>query len=1367
MLQIKASVQSSLFSPNLLIFYVLFLSAVHTAAQVPILEKLDATQGLSQGMIYDLEQDRQGFLWFATKDGLNRYDGYNFKVYLNNPFDPFSLSDNEVQSMAEDRLGRLWIGTVNDGINIFNRANGKFYHFNGLTDQSVTCLTPASDGTVWAGTSSGVFRIQAPEQLPDASPELSGILKVEPCLWEDPGTSQHFKSNHCTDLMASGDGKIWVSTFREIGYYDTASKSYFKVYTNSPQPNGDPTVSNFEAGPDGSIWVGQPGQLLRIRSGQTEVFTLPERSVFPLSSIVFDANGTLFLSTRKQIYKLPQASSATPSNAQFELFYHFPEEGIIGSTQMLMDRGGLLWIGTNGYGILKYNAGNYQFEHNFPGKSPRRIFCDHQGRAWAWVAGGIFFQIQGKDRAPGPKLYDDPRWLQHDGVSTGDGNLWLLCEKKENQSAEGQLICLDEKTLQKKGEFPIPINIRMFARIFSDNEGSLWICGDRSQLARFDLGNSHFETFDFSGVTGYRESSLSISIDPDHQIWIGTAHGLVEGRLEGPGNITFKLYKNRPEDMQSLNCNAILCWLDDPKDPSGVAWIGTKGGGLNRLDKRKGTFRHITNSEGLANNVVYGVLPDAAGFLWLSTNCGLSCYDPATGYVQNFFSIDGLQDNEFNTLSYAAGFDGKLYFGGVNGITSFYPGQLQKYTQAPPVFLTGLKINNIAATARNGMLPTNIEQAQKLILNYTQNQLTFEFAAIDFAAPRLNRFSYHLIGADQDWLEPVTGNNAKYSHLRPGKYVFEVKTGGSRGIWNGTPARLEIVILPPYWQTWWAYCIYMVLFGVATWLFYRFQMNRIRLKNELAYEHREARRLAELDQMKTDFFNGVTHEFRTPLTLLLEPARQLLNDTKDTSSRYRLELIQQNARRLLHFVNQLLDLSKMEAGRMPLNENTGYPLETLRRVMEGFEPLAKQRGITLSGDWPENEVAVVFDEIKWEQVFSNLLSNALKFTDQGGEVRLSVEISEESAQSTFRILVTDSGIGIPAEALPHIFERFYQAGHLRGGSGIGLALCKQLVERMGGHIGVESTQGKGTRFVVELPCEKALSASGIAAKPERVETLAETPASAIPDPVLPASAIYKGDGAPPFLLIIEDDAGLRQLLRASMPPQYRIAEAADGEEGIQMALDLVPDLIISDLVMPGKSGFEVVQTLKSDPGASHIPIILLTAKASIESRLEGLSRGADVYLTKPFRSDELILQIENLLSSRRKMQAYFSDNAPTNAMKDSAREVLPAPENEFLQRLIEVVERNLENDNMDAEGFAKAVFVSRSQLHRKVSALTGLPLSEFVRNYRLDRAKELLSQKSGSITEIAWRTGFSNPKYFSTCFKERFGTSPSRFIGEA
>lgn len=1326
-------------------------------AQTPRLEVLGATEGLSQGMIYDLLQDQYGFIWFATRDGLNRFDGYSCEVFQNDPYNKFSISDNEVQAILEDRYGRIWIGTANNGLDIFDPLSKRFYHLNSLPSQNIHCLSESPQGDVWVGAANILCKVKLPAPLPPDQPDLAQAVQVEAIpehLLPIPPTGI------IQDVFAGAGDRIWISSSSNIGYFEPAARTYTPFYQFYNLPNGRQGSAFFRQGPDKSIWVGMPGQVMNVRNNQIAgIYKLPKESRYPKTDMAFDRHGNLFVSTRKQIFKLKAGMIGKPASARFELFHEFPATGIVGSTDIMFDRTGLFWIGTNGYGVIKHNPGNWVFEHYAQGRSPRRIFADLYGYAWVWFDGGFFRRMDTTNGAAEILLDSDKSLTQHDATCTPDGAIWLIAEIRGRTTGDGVLIKLNGQTRNRELKLELPLTIGIFSRIYADGHHALWIAGNKSNLARYDLQTGQFQLFNFSKTTGYQEATLSIHQDPNQQLWLGTPHGLVQAIPSGD-SLRFILHKNDPQKQTSLSNNYILSVLDDPQNPARYCWIGTRGGGLNYLDKQTGLAKHYKTSDGLPNNVVYAVLSDEQKALWLSTNCGLSKFNPQQSVFRNYFNVDGLQGNEFNTLSYAAGPDGRLYFGGVNGVSAFYPTSLVTTAITPTVWVTRLKINGETA----GHINLNNLDNHRISLNHDQNQLTFEFAAMDFAAPHLNQFQYRLWGADRDWTESTTNNSATYAHLSPGAYLFEVRTGGSRGIWDGPSAKLAIHIAPPWWGTNWAYLAYIALIGLAVYGFFRFQLNKLRLENELKFEQQEADRLAELDKLKSSFFNSVAHEFRTPLTLLLEPARQLLTKLKEKDVQYRLQLIEQNGERLLQYVNQLLDLAKLESGQMPLHLQNGNPAALLRELTEQFEPLATERNISIEMNCPDERLSGALDFDKWTKILSNLLSNALKFTQPGGRISIGLKVVSNPDQTNqLQLTVQDTGTGIPAEHLPKIFDRFYQVpgkpGQKSVGTGIGLALTQELVTLLGGVIQVESPVGQGALFTVTIPWMPS------PAQP--------VPSSSLPDqPLWPAvQTMPEGhavppDDAAPLVLLVEDDPDLRRFLRASLPDTYRIAEAADGASGIETALELVPDLIISDVAMPLKDGFELVEALKNTPSTSHIPIILLTAKAAFESKIQGLSIGADIYLTKPFRSEELNAHLQNLLNARNRWQAYFK-HEPSKNILESAAKVLSTRENEFIKRLTEVIDENLDNEAMDAEAYARAMFISRSQLHRKLTALTGMALSEFVRNYRLDRAREILDSREISIADLAWHTGFPDTKYFSTSFKERFGVAPSEYRKEA
>lgn len=1334
----------------------LFLAGVSISAQSVKLETLNASIGLSQGMVYSILQDHEGFLWFGTKNGLNKYTGYTCEVFQHDPFDPFSLSDNEITCLREDRLGRIWIGTNYNGLDVLDPRSNKFYHINKLASSAITAISCDPGGEIWVGTSSGLNCVRIPDVISTLGPELDHLTRIDTYFIEKTGVFDRPRDRIIDVCVQPPEGKVWVSTDNQIGFLRPQDHQFQFVVKNQYDNSKQGGNAFFTLAADGALWIGLTDDIRRILNDRIEIYPLPAHSLFPRTKIAFDASGNAYITTRKQIYRLDAGEIGHPGPNGLTLIYEFPFDGVIGTTELLIDRSGLIWFGTNGYGLRKYNPGNSKFHTYLSGKSPRRIVVDSKSRVWVWTAGSLFKLLDNDRLATERFLYRNQKLLQHDAVSDQSGRIWLLAEGTGIEQGMGYLIEIEEQTLKEISCTKLPCKVTINSRIVRDRQGMLWATGAECVLVRINPDDHRISSFDFSRITGRREVAAAIHCDPSGKLWLGMVHGLVCG-TPAADSMTFQAFINDPANHQSLNCNNILCICDDPYTPETYCWLGTNGGGLNLLNKLNGKVEHFTTADGLSNNVVYGILPDDKGRLWLSTNCGLSSFDIKEKVFRNFFDVDGLQDNEFNTNSYAKDASGRLYFGGVNGLTAFYPFELAPANSSPAVYITGIRINGkkwspgySVPSNPNGGTTTDLE------LQYFENQVTIEFAAVDFAAPAQNRFKYRLIGANINWTEPSTMNAPVFSNLPPGLYRFEVVTGGIRGVWDSNTAVLQFRILPPWWKSTPAYLLYFLLASILLYSLFQFWMGRVRLNQKLKMEQEEANRLSELNRIKNDFFNNVTHEFRTPLTLLLEPVRQLKEQISDSSQVYRLELIEHSARRLLNYVNQLLDLSRLEADHMPLYHEITDPVLLLSQLVESFQPLADEKSISLTSDLPSAGLMVLLDEEKCIQIITNLLSNAFKFTNPGGEVRVRMNlVIEEKNETRIEIAVSDTGVGISEQDLPQVFNRFFQTQHQRGGTGIGLALCKELAERMGGNISVESIEGSGSTFRVNLPGV----ISEYAPQAYEPKTVA-LPLKQDARTAFPAKSSLHAHQDEPLILLVEDDIALRQFIRASLPAGFKIAEASNGEEGLEMAGTLVPDLIISDVTMPLMDGLAMTEHLKSMDSTSHIPIILLTAKTQFNAKMEGLKSGADAYLFKPFRSDEMETYIYNLLRARDRMRSYFSRADQGQPIVESVQE-LTNQEQGFLQKLMQIIEENLENETMDADEFAKRVFLSRSQLHRKLTALTGLSLSEFVRNYRLDKAKELLLRREMGIAEVAWRTGFANAKYFSTVFKKRFGKSPS------
>jgi signal transduction histidine kinase/DNA-binding response OmpR family regulator len=716
----------------------------------------------------------------------------------------------------------------------------------------------------------------------------------------------------------------------------------------------------------------------------------------------------------------------------------------------------------------------------------------------------------------------------------------------------------------------------------------------------------------------------------------------------------------------------------------------------------------------------------------------------------------GLQDNEFNTQAFFKTTNGELLFGGVNGVNRFFPEVLHADTTRMPVYLVGLEINHRPAQFGQAGSPLTepLENLRELELPYDENNVSFQFAALDFTDPAQNRYRYRLIGLDEDWVNTGNSRFAHFTHLAPGRYEFRVQGSNGQGGWQETARPVLLIIHPPWYRSQLAYALYALALLWAGWKLYHFQIRRVKEREQLAFEQRETERVKALEQMKTDFFSNITHEFRTPLTLILEPARRILAGTAEPDTRQNAQHIETNSRRLLGLVNQLLDMAKLENGSMGLDLRLGDLKTQMRLMLRSFQPLAERRDIDLSLKIPNDIPPFMFDTGKLDLVLNNLISNALKFTPAGGKVTVVCE-NRSAAHNRIQISVTDTGVGIPGDELDKIFDRFYQAdaSHTRTseGTGIGLALSKELVQIMGGHITVASKAGHGSTFTFFIPF---LEASGNVANMEIHPEQPEEPDTAVPE------TAAKAFGERVSVLLIEDNAEMRTFIKAGIANSWQIAEASNGDEGIEKAIQMLPDLVVSDVMMPGKDGYTVCDILKNNELTAHIPVILLTAKSAAEARIKGLRSGADDYISKPFNSEELLARMENLVENRRRLRLRYSQQTLNG--ENAETEFLTQPDREFLRRFILTVEEHISDENIGVEDLARKMFVSRVQLHRKIKALTAQNVTDFVRDFRLDRAMSMLRNREGMVYEVASKVGFGNEKYFSRAFKDKLGIPPSR-----
>ena len=865
----------------------------------------------------------------------------------------------------------------------------------------------------------------------------------------------------------------------------------------------------------------------------------------------------------------------------------------------------------------------------------------------------------------------------------------------------------------------------------------------------------------------------------DGTVWLATGFGLIHfQRHHG----ALRYLKHDPADESSLSHNIVKTVCLDPHQPERYLWCGTAGGGLSMLNTDTGTFRHFSTAEGLPGTQVSSILADSAGDLWIGTESGMCRADVSYGDSVSIHLIpynedDGVDGNDFN---YYYGHNaqrtdtGEIVFTSKKGLNIFNPASIQRSNNPIPLWLTGLEINyqEVQYNDTNSPLPAPVSELRKLTLPHHFNTVTFKFAGIDLKNPEKICYTYKLDNVNDSWIHCGKRRAAHYTQLDPGKYIFRLKAANSDGVCNQNELTLQLTVTPPWWRSFWAYLLYafMVLFVILG-LFYSYT-RRNRLKNELFRKSLEAQKLYETDKLKSRFFANISHEFRTPLTLVNGLIARHLKNSEDAHTRRELTTMQRHLDHLLKMINELLDLSALEVKKMTLRASNLDIVLFMKRSVAAFESAASQKRLTFRFKTEESSLYCYFDPDKIRKVMYNLFNNALKFTPEGGsiDVTLSVCVGEFHTHCRFDdgcvcITVRDTGRGIPSDQLPYIFDHFYQVheGGAEGspGSGIGLALVKELVELHHGSISVTSKEQTGTSFTINIPLgNRHLKREEIIAPPDTEDA-----------PVMQLSdrndSVEEGivtdvsdNGHDTLVLVIEDNADLRTYIHEELAAKYRVITAAEGEEGISKAIEHVPDMIVSDVMMPGMDGFEVCAAMKSDERTSHIPVILLTAKGDKESRLTGLELGADDYLTKPFDSQELLVRMKNLVSQRKKLRERYQK---LTALKPSELDVT-SPDQAFLQKALASVEKHMGEENFSVLEFAREVGMSRTQLHRKLKALTNQSAGEFIQHIRLQRAADLIRKNSGNVSDIAYQVGFSDPSYFSRLFKKQFGKTPSDFV---
>jgi len=1343
---------------------------------------LTTKNGLSANTINVIVQDHKGVLWFGTNDGLNRFDGTNVTVYTHNERDSTSLPTNEVISLFEDKSGRLWVGTSGGALVYYDQRHNSFLSYNGdgsikrNTVVNTRALYEDSYGNIWAG-SYGEFKIidthSGKIRRVDISKQISANINVLVVL----------------SFFEDSFHRMWVGTTGGLLLYDRKSDKFIRYLHDDHVPA---SLSGDE-----------------------------------VRSIAQDAHGHLFFATNNGLNKL------MPDGKSFQIFRHEDRYSPSILSDLVYTivalPGHKLWIGTE-EGLNIFDCDKSAFtaikpdkrkSFSLTNKSVRSIYVAQKGIIWLGTyQGGV------NKYDPNLALFNLEHGSPFDPKGLSSGVVTSFAGYKTGKifigTDGGGLNLFDRKTglfdhCEIKSKIDLSGNPLSILTLELDSRKKLWIGTYRNGLFLYDPLTGRYQQY----LKGNTQHDLSqndifcIKEDSRGLIWIGTnGYGI---NVLDPKTNNIVRYSNHPQQKNELklplngfmrviaenkngdiwlgstgsgiavyhprdrsftvyNKRNSLLWNDGVlsilHDRAGNTWVGTYGGGLNLFNKKTGKFSHLTEDDGLPNGIIYKILEDAKGTIWVSTDKGISCIDPKTKKIKNFGRPNGVQDSPFVFGSGMSTATGELFFGGQDGFNYFTPTALPTNNEIPPVLLTDLKVsNNTVVPGEGSPIREHISTAKDIDLLFGQN-FSISYVALNYTAPQQNRYSYLLTGFDHDWNYVGKEKTAYYTNLDPGNYVFQVRASNNEGTWNNKVTTINIHVLPPVWRTTYAYFAYILI--IAGTLFYVRRRGIQKIKKQLALEQekvnaqklieqqrREAEQIHELDMQKIKFLTNLSHEFRTPISLILAPADKMLSLPKDPTITGQVKMIRRNARRLLNLVNQLLDFRKMEEQELNLNLSEGDLIAFIKEAAESFHDLSDRKKIALFVESSLPGLPARFDHDKIERVIFNLLSNAFKFTNEGGEIRLkmTVRTDDQSQQLLFCVAISDTGIGINPALRERIFERFFMenkaASILNQGSGIGLAITKEFVQLHGGEISVESKPGQGSTFYLTLPVnEAALPFSNKIIADDDLEDIEM--AQSVTDEK--SNTIIHDKLA--TVLLVEDNDEFRYHLKDRLQAYYQIIEATNGKEGWQKALSGHPQLIVSDISMPYMDGIELSQKIKTDKRTNHIPIILLTASNAEEDQLKGLETGVNDYLTKPFNFEILNTKIKNLLLYNRSIKHAYS-----RQIEVKGKEIeIESTDVKLLNTILQYIDEKLNNPELSVEELSKHVGMSRGSLYHKLLELTGLTPIEYIRSVKLGRAAELLEKSDYNIAQIAYMTGFGTPSYFSRLFKSHYHVLPSEYI---
>jgi len=1328
------------------------------------LKNISTTDGLSQSSVIAIHQDKLGQMWFGTRDGLNKYDGSKFTIFRNDVTNKHSISNNDILSIEEDNTGKIWVGTYN-GLNCYDPVKNTFTRYlhtkNNHTISSNAIWSIKEIGSeMWFGTSKGLTVYNK------KSNQFVSVFHSD----TDPTT---VPSNNIITILKTKKQKVWIGTTKGLCLL-TSRKNGKYTFKNYPLNSADQlNVQAIAEDDSGNLWVGtkNKGLLKFDKTSNSFIPFLSDKNYHEINtdirSLAIDNQGSLWIGAYDGIYILGKDKSIQKINNNNN------SNGIDKVKSVFIDRKGSVWIGCYYKGVNIWDISNVNFS-NYNQNSKKipmsfdvvsSIIADKNQNIYFGTEGGGVTIFNRNTEAISYINSNSGQTVKNDikSMCLSDDILWIGTFSKglsayniNSKKIEDYRISTELNTLLKEsGVYSIK----------AEGSDILWIGTFGKGLIRYNMQAKTFEIIGYDNTKpNYLTNNIvrTILVDQKKGVWAGTQNGLnyIPLNTLSPNKYSIKHYFF---DSLSLSGDDILTLFQDSKKK---IWVGTKAKGLHYFDGKK--FNKIKLKAG--NTVItsiHSILEDDDQNLWISTNQGIIKYSTTLKTVVIYDQKDGLASNEFNDNSALKLDSNKFYFGSPSGATFFDAKKINLNQYTPQVLITNLKIKNETVQPNDsiGILEKSIGYTKTITLDYDKANFSIDFAIPNYIRSKNNEYSYRLVGLENNWTT-TKNTEAIFAIQNPGTYTFEVKGSNNDGVWNKVPTTLTVIVKPAPWRSIWALLLYGIVIGLALYGLIWIMKSKARLKQKLELEYLETKRIEENNLAKLDFFTNISHEFRTPLTLILGPLQQILANYNGTNEMYKkLLVIEGSANHLLSLINRLMDFRKLENHQVTLESAEGNIVKFTKEIFLSFIEYAKDGGYNYTFESSEEEIPVYFDRYKLERVFYNLISNAFRYTPKGGNIHLKISHDNEN----LFIAVEDSGVGIAPEHIDKIFDLFFEVPmhnnvqkNYNKGTGIGLSIVKNIVKLHKGSIDVSNKKSGGVVFTVTLPLGRAHLMDSEIITDFRIsddidQYTAQLQTTEITEPEDIDDFVVNDEKQ--TILIVEDHKVLRSFMKNLLKKDYNIIEAENGKIAFEKALQHVPNLIISDVIMPEMVGTELCSKIKENLKTSHIPVILLTSRTSLVYKFEGLESGADDYISKPFNLTEFKLRVKNLLNSTERLKNKFTgeDNfIPSEITVSSLDE-------ELLKKAFKIVEENISNEQFDIPFFCTELGVSRTMLFLKIKAWTNFTPNEFIHEIRLKRAAQLLEQNKLNVSEISYKVGFNNPKYFSKCFQKKYGETPTQF----